>query len=398
MGSLNLGSGLVSLLPRRRRPGFSFVSAIPLSFISNVLCLGIFMGTLMPAKVFAQTRATLQSLDLESEQPASLTVCTQNLKMYGKFADVRGKLGNLSAGEFREKEEAIARRILSAGCDVVAVQEVIASTDVKAAEVLKALAKVFKETTGRYFDTRVGVSNDEGMRNGFLVARDRASIDNVVSYQQVELPKLSADQKPRFFGRAPIEIQIQVKPQGETPRRVISLVNFHFKSRAGGAEDPTGLEWETYRMEMAEGLRRVIEERHKQSFQSGQIILMVLGDRNSDSDSATAKILDGTLKLSDFQTGGACRLSKRGVPLCKAGVSSQAILLSPLLLDPETSLLHGTFKQKKQLYWLDDILLPAAALAFAHGSLKDEGDYDTGVISEPAEASDHALAYVKMRW
>ncbi len=348
--------------------------------------------------VEAQTRTTLEALDLEHEQPPSLTICTQNLKMYGKYADVRGKLGNISLAGFREKENAIARRVIAAGCDVLAVQEVISRSDDKAEEVLKGLATMLKSATGRSFDSRAGFSNDEGMRNGFLVARDRAVIENVVSYHQVELPKLSKEQKPRFFGRAPIEIQIQVKPQGETPRRILSLVNFHFKSRAGGAEDPTGLEWETYRMEMAEGLRRVLEDRHKQSFQSGQTILVVMGDRNSDADTATAKILDGTLSLKDFQTGGACRLSKRGVPLCKVGTPGQPILFSPLVLDPETSLLHGTFKQKKELYWLDDILLPASALGFAHSSLKEEGDFDSGVLSEPPEASDHSLAYVKLRW
>lgn len=270
--------------------------------------------------------------------------------MYGKYADVRGKLGNISLAGFREKENAIARRVISAGCDVIAVQEVISRSDDKAEEVVRSLATMLKSATGRSIPA-LDLATTKECANGFLVARDRAVIENVVSYHQVELPKLSAEQKPRFFGRAPLEIQIQVKPQGETPRRVLSLINFHFKSRAGGAEDPTGLEWETYRMEMAEGLRRVIEERHKQSFQSSQTILVLMGDRNSDFDSATARILDGTLKLKDFQTGGACRLSKRGVPSCKVGTPGQPILFSPLTLDPETSLLHGTFKQKKDSYF-----------------------------------------------
>lgn len=126
-------------------------------------------------------------------------LCTQNLKMYGKYADVRTKLGNISPAGFREKENAIARRVIAAGCDVIAVQEVISRSDDKAEEVVKGLATMLKAATGRTFDARAGFSNDEGMRNGFLVARDRAVIENIVSYHQVELPKLSAEQKPDFL-------------------------------------------------------------------------------------------------------------------------------------------------------------------------------------------------------
>jgi hypothetical protein len=318
--------------------------------------------------------------------------------MYGRFTDVRSRLGGISQAAFREKEISIVRRLVSARCDVIAVQEVVSRSDESSQEVLELLAQALKVGSGRTFTARIGFTNDEGMRNGFLVANDRASIENVLSYHKVELPKLSPDQKPRFFGRAPLEIQIAVKPRGDSRPMVVSLINFHFKSRAGGGEDPTGLEWETYRMEMAEALRRIILERHKTGLSGAGNILVVLGDRNSDFDSATAKILDGTLTLGDFQTGAPCRLGKRGTPLCQGPTVKPPTLFSVLTLDPEVKLLGGTYSRGGRKFWLDDILLAGSSLGFAWSSDGREGDFDSGVVAEPKEASDHSLIYVRLYW
>ena len=243
-----------------------------------------------------------------------------------------------------------------------------------------------------------GPSNDKVARVGFLVARDRAQLIQKLSYSRVELPKISEEQKTRYFVRGPLEIELLVNPKGEGKQKKIVIVTFHFKSRAFNNKDPSGLEWETYRMEMAEALRRIVSARHSKDYRRGEKLVVLLGDRNSHYDVASAKLLSGALELKDFQGEAPCRLSKRGLPLCKIGISNGQEFFSVLTGDPETKLLPGTYRYKNTYSWLDDILLPQRSLAFARVKNTVEGNYDSGIIYDPQEASDHALAYVRINW
>ena len=125
---------------------------------------------------------------------------------------------------------------------------------------------------------------------------------------------------------------------------------------------------------------------------------MLLGDRNSNFDVASARILDGTLNLSNFQADGSCRLSKRGVPLCKSGASMPQRLFSVLTSNRSVFVLPGTFSYKGEYSWLDEILMPAESLPFAWKSPFVESQYDSGVVYSPKDASDHALVYVRLNW
>ena len=42
--------------------------------------------------------------------------------------------------------------------------------------------------------------------------------------------------------------------------------------------------------------------------------------------------------------------------------------------------------------------MPAESLPFAWKTAFSEGEYDSGVIYTPKNASDHALVYVKLNW
>jgi hypothetical protein len=263
---------------------------------------------------------------------------------------------------------------------------------------LQELADKLRKSTNRFFRIRSAPPAEGGMTLGFLVAEDRAAIVNTLSYAKIELPKLVAKQKPRLFPRTPLEIQLIANSRESNLAKPISIVNFHFKSKRGGEDDPTGLEWETYRMEMSEAIRRIVERRHKQAFASGDSILMLVGDRNSNFDVASARILDGTLNLSSFQADGGCRLSKRGVPLCKSGASLPRRLFSVLTSNKSAFILPGTFSYKGEYSWLDEILMPAESLPFAWKSAFLESQYDSGVVYSPKDASDHALVYVKLNW
>lgn len=356
-------------------------------------CLPIFGAWANPAK---PAEPVVITDDPRGE--SDLTVCSQNLKNYGSYEDSKTKDRTLTAASFKVKESQLVNRLRAGKCDVIAVQEVLGRSEEALAEALKTLAARLKSVTNRFFEVRVGPPSDGKLGLGFLVAKDRARIVNLASYDRVELPKLSPNQKPRLFSRGPLEIQIIAESRGSGEPKSISIVNFHFKSQRGGQDDPAALEWETYRMEMAEALRRIVERRLKQAFASGSSILLLLGDRNSNFDVASARILEGRVTLESFRANGGCRLSKRGVPLCTTNKAFPQRLFSVLTTNPATRSLPGTFSYQGEYSWLDEILMPAESLPYAWLTATSQDEYASGVVNTADGGTDHAMVYVRLNW
>lgn len=346
----------------------------------------------------AQSRTNVLDAPGDPRGLSELTICSQNLEMYGLLEFMKEDKPSYTVTDLEEKDFALADRFASQSCDVIAVQEIVGKTEVDGKRALEHLARALRRRMNRYYDTAVGETADSKMRVGFLVAKDKADIISTLSYARVELPQLTPKDKPKLFSRGPLEIQISVRGQGDAPSKIVNLVNLHFKSKHGGQNDPAALEWETTRMQMAEALRRIIEDRFSQSFANNKTPLVVLGDRNANFDVASAKILEGSLILKNFQGDGPCRLSKRGVPLCKPGTASPQRLFSVLLGDPETKARHGTFEYKGVYSWLDDILMPAESLPYAWERFDSTANYSSGVVSQPEEASDHAMVWTRLNW
>ena len=327
-----------------------------------------------------------------------LTICSQNLKLFGTYETVKSRAPNTTKGEHELKTEELVKRFVSARCDVIAMQEVMGEKEADAKAALDELAAQIRRVTNRSFISRVAPVAEGTMTLGYLIAQDRATVVSALSYAKIELPIIGEKERPRVFQRTPMELQLTVASRDGGEPRTVSIVNFHFKSKRGGASDPTGLEFETYRMEMAEALRRIVESRHQQSFASGESILVILGDRNGNFDVASARILEGSLLLANFRKDGGCRLSKRGVPLCKTGISLPQRLFSVFARNERSNQVPGTFSYQGEYSWLDDILMPAESLSYAWRSAFKEGVYDSGVVYNPKGASDHALVYVRLNW
>lgn len=340
----------------------------------------------------------MESLITDPRGQEELIICSQNLEIYGTFKQIRSRSPGKTLEDVRRKTSELVSRMTKAKCDVIAVQEVLGDKKEESELAMQQLVQELRLQTNRIFDFILGDTAEGPLRVGFLVAKDRCSIESSLSYTKVELPTLSPQQKPRVFPRPPLEIQIQVKPRGESVARNVVLVNMHLKSKAGGKDDPTGLGWETARMEMAEGLRRIIELRMKQSLASAETPIVILGDRNADFDSASARILEGSLSLKEFQGEAPCRLSKNGVPLCQPGFQKPQKFFSVLSLDPEVRGIGGTFVFKGDKSWLDEILLPQSSLPHAWSQFDREGNYNSGIIFLPEDASDHALVWVGLNW
>lgn len=347
-------------------------------------------------QTYAQVyNANLSTTGDERGKP-EITICSQNLHMYGAVEEL--KLKGAPVENLAERTAGLASRFTEAECDIIAVQELIGRSSETALKGLGILAAELTKRTNKRYELKVGPSGEGNMTLGFIVAKGKGDIVNVTSYDKVELPKLSEKQRPRLFSRGPLELQFMARGVEGSTEKAITLVNMHLKSKHGARGDPAGLEWETFRMEMAEGLRRVVETRHEKSFASGQSILVILGDRNSDFDSASAKILEGTLFLKNFQENGTCRLSKQAVPLCRAESAAPQRLFSVLTTNPYSRNIPGTYLYKKEYSWLDDIIMPAESLPFAWRTATSEGEYESGVVTEPKGASDHALVYMRLNW
>jgi hypothetical protein len=327
-----------------------------------------------------------------------LVVCSQNLKLFGTFDAMSRGNPTFTRQKYDQKVQDLVARFAGASCDVVAVQEVIGKTQAEGEAALKQLAERWRQRSNRMFQVMTAPPSEGSMTNGFIVALDRATVLQSLPYGRVQLPKIWSRQKPRLFSRPPFEVQLSVKARDSEIVKAVSIVNLHFKSKRGAQDDPTGLEWETYRMEMSEGLRRVLEMRHKDAFASGESILVVLGDRNSHFDTASARILEGSLSLSSFGEKGPCRLSKRGVPLCLAESESPRRLFSVLTANASAANYPGTYAYKGEYSWLDDIAMPAESLRYAWQTAFSEGVYASGVLSTPEAASDHALVYATLNW
>lgn len=370
-------------MTQSKRLYIDLISALNFIFIFLLLCIEC---------CFAQYDPT------DPRSSVELTVCSQNLENFGSLKDSLVRNLELTPAAYEEKFSALIKRFVAASCDVIAVQEVLGKKEEEAQEALNSLSARLSRAAGRPFEAKVSREGDGSIRNGFIVANDRASVVNFITYAKVEMPKLLETQKAKIFERAPIEIQLEVKGQKEAESKVVTLLNIHLKSRSGAADDPTGLQFETVRMEMAESIRRLIDIRHAEAFKSSKNIFILLGDRNTGADMAAAKILEGSLALADFKTDGPCRLSKRGLPICKTEARRAQKFFSPLTLDPETKGVAGTYIYQDEASWIDDILLPANALRHALKSVFVEDDYDSGTVSKPKVASDHSLVFVRLNW
>ena len=363
-----------------------------------LLCLVLFLSVcvIKGTNILAQSRA-YQMFNGDARGDAELTICSQNLENFGSYEDSKKRIANLTKEAYILKVKALVKRFSYNKCDVIAFQELL-GRDNNAKESIKSLGTLLANTTGRTYNYYLSRSNDKSARLGFFVAKDRAEVLDTVSYYRVELPKLIKNEKPRFFTRGPFEIQLKVKARGKDEYKKINIITFHFKSKSGSNKDASKTEWEILRMQQAEALRSIVENRYKNSLNDGEQILILLGDRNANYDSASSQILKGSHTLDMFSGKAPCRLSKRGVPLCQTGIARPPMFVSVLTDDPETSKLHGTFIYQNIYSWLDDILVAVPSLPFTWENYAIEGNYDSGISDVYPDASDHSLSYVKINF
>lgn len=345
---------------------------------------------------FADNRVSDFMVDPDPRGAPDLTICTQNFENYGLLPDVKKREPGMDQDGYSTKQQALISRFITARCDIIAAQEILGTKE-DAYQALISLRDQMRGRWNRFFNV-VNGDGEDGSRCAFLYAIDKVELLNSVTYKGVELPRLAPEDAARSFPRAPLELQVRtIAGVGSSPKTV-NLITFHFKSKRGGWKDPAELEYETSRMAMSEAIRRIVLARHRETLSSGEAPLLLLGDRNSDADSASARILEGSIRLANFMKDKQCRIGARGVPLCLPTARGKQDFFSVLTQDPETKALEGSYTYQNEKIWLDEILMSAASLHYARTKLENSGNYHSGLVEEPKEASDHALAYVRLNW
>jgi endonuclease/exonuclease/phosphatase family metal-dependent hydrolase len=308
-----------------------------------------------------------------------ITVCSQNLNNYNFSSKVKPK--NAKQSDF------LVERFVNASCDIIAVQELLRGSKKEAERSLKYLAKKLSKQTGDTYQIIVGDAEDKRITNGYLVSSSVAEIVSVHDYSRKNIPRLSILGPGRIFSRGPLELKLRLRTSPNSATRDLILYNIHFKSKADGWKDKTGTSYETLRMEMAEGLRNIIEAEVK----APETVVMVLGDRNSSSGSATDEILSGKRTLEDFSERLICRLSDELEPLCKEEARVKTVLvglISEALKSKQLS--GGSYRYKGQMYLLDEIyVLPKDNSRFR----KSNNQPNVGIEGVFGKGSDHKLVY-----
>lgn len=320
-----------------------------------------------------------------------LRVCSQNLSRFGE----RSRKG----ARYKDKKivDSLIERVSEAKCDVIALQEVYGKTQREAQGTLKNLREALQKETGTEYLQFVGASNDPYIRNGFFLALGSAEVVAFKSFANYNLPLLRKYGSNHKFSRGPLLLHLRVSKKERTRRRELLVLNLHFKSKYNSWKDPAKIQYEDLRMEMAEAVREIAFGALAQSAKDA--ILLIVGDRNSSVDAASAQILYGTYQLNDFSHQGVCALDKKLRANCKKGFKERKQALRSLF-SPNGKVLfpqYASYQYQKHYYLYDDIVTRSKDRRYFLGEGKK---LMAGLIGRfgKGEELDHRMAWAEVNF
>lgn len=269
------------------------------------------------AKQKSRVRRYLRQRALETpgggRGEAEVRICSLNFHYYGKKAQMR-KLLRKPLEDYAQREKSFISAIDTAKCHVVAVQGILAFDRKSAKSALSRLASKLMVDDAHKWVSFVGNVEFQSIRNGFLLREPAVEFVSLVSHTDKLLPQFDSFKEKKFL-RAPTELVVRVKANGNGKPRLISLISAEFESRIQGRKTDT----EEFRMQFADGIRQLMLQRHRELGLSGESVEVVgLFDRASKRHSPSSQILGGSISLKDFRASdGSCSLGEKGEVICE---------------------------------------------------------------------------------
>lgn len=348
----------------------------------------------------------------DSRGPSELTFCSLNVNNYGLKPEIQKILRARGMKNLKKREKSFVSGISEVGCDVIAVQGIIGRNRHYAVEGLTAFAQLIAEGTGRIWRGYLGDSNHKFAYNGYLVT-EAVKVVSVSSYNKLLLPRFGIFEEDQFF-RAPVELDIVVTGKNGSKNKKVKIFTMHLQASLTGAAK----EKIPSQMQMAEGLRQLIEARQRRFDPRDSPILIVAGDRGANHYSPVARILEGFYRLSDFRSDGGCVVSKVGKVTCAQPINRPRQLFSVIgggVPNPPTQQVKNEegklqvvlapaweqeVKRSLNQRWaaFADIYLSVTDLPLAWAKPTSELEYASGAIQMKGARLETPLVWVKLNW
>ncbi len=302
------------------------------------------------------------------------------------------------AQRLRGKRRSIISSIDAAGCDVVAVQGIVGSDIGSSQEVLADLAKELSEASSTTWRSYVGLSNNKNANNGVLVGNPDFEMLKIKSYNDMLLP-VEEGFRLKNFSRDPFQIDLKIPGKGGSPDRKLSLVTFQFQDSL----KPRGSQPEKKLMQMAEGLRQLASNIPSEAQAEDQPIVIVAGDFSKPRTGASARILEGTMRLADFNESGTCKIEGDEKVTCDPKPLHPKMLFG--LLSDSLDLGESRAKKGAKLRALfaaldrrEEIYMTPPDLHLAWRDHKLPGFYNTGSERIKNGLKSAPLVWVELNW
>lgn len=288
----------------------------------------------MMQRVELENKKRWQSLFKDRRGEKELRLCSVDFNGYGNFTDVKKILRDKAPASVGKRGRELLEAIVQARCDLVAAQGLIGQGIGRLEAAVDVFAKKLSKRTKNDWRYLVGGAQSKNGFEGFLYRVQLITVMEMVTHDDKILPETAIAQI-ETFPRPPLQLSIRVRGKGKSEPRVLEIFNVNFSG------NPEGDLQESGRMILAEGVRQIVDFLQGVAARTEKSIFIVVGQRVSGRRSPTARILEGTLRLSDFNEGGKCSL----VPQHKnMSASCSDALNRPLNLSP---LLENSFAERK---------------------------------------------------
>lgn len=325
-------------------------------------------------------------------------ICSINFNNYGDPEQIKKLISQKEAHKMRAKRRSIIAGIDEAECDIVAVQGLVAGDFIAAQDVLAALARELSEASSSNWRSYVGLSNHKNAYNGFLIGSPDFEMLRIRSFNDRQLP-LEKGFRAKNFGRDPFQINLRIPGRGTAPPRTLTIVSFQFQESLR----PRGPESEKKRLQMSEGLREISSMIQSEASADDLPILVLAGDFAAPRTMASARVLDGTLRLADFGEGGACKINAKEEVVCDPKPNHPKLLFGYLTDSLDVGADRADKKAKLRaiisaLQRREEIYAGPPDLHLAWKDHAVPSHYNSGFVRVRNGLKDGPLVWVELNW